>query len=242
MTMRRRKGIFGIAILGILGTGLYTLGQTQPDETRSEVPELTAFHEIIYPIWHTAFPEKDYRALRSYVPQIHEMAAKIYAASLPGILRDKETQWKNGLDELKKSVAAYDAAASGQDDPALLRAAEALHSRYEALVRTIRPVVKEVDDFHRALYVVYHTDTPEKNYDRIRVAAPDLVAKAEATTKALLPQRLAARDDAYRKASAELLEAAKALDGAAGAHDHEGMIAGVDKLHAKYQALEKIFD
>jgi hypothetical protein len=238
---KRILSLFGLIML-VCGASAWALAQEQTAETKSEVPELTAFHDVIYPIWHTAYPEKDYKALRSFVPQINELAAKIYSAKLPGILREKEAKWKEGVAQLKKSVDDYNVAAAGKDDQALLNAAEALHAKYESLVRTLRPVLKEVDVFHQALYVVYHKYLPNKEYDKIRGAGADLVAKAEAVTKATLPKRLEARADAFKMAAAELLEAAKALDAAGQAHDHAGMEKGVDTLHTKYQALEKLFD
>ncbi|MCK7482691.1 MAG: hypothetical protein M0C28_40405 [Candidatus Moduliflexus flocculans] len=94
-------------------------------ETESAVPELSAFHEVIYPIWHTAYPEKDIAMLKSLVPQVNELAAKVFAAKLPGILRDKQAKYDAGLAEFRKSVEAYNAAAKGSDDKAMLDAAEA---------------------------------------------------------------------------------------------------------------------
>ncbi len=226
----------------VFGLAALALAQEQAAETKSEVPELTAFHEIIYPIWHTAYPEKDFKALRSYVRQINELAAKIYSAKLPGILREKEAKWKEGVAQLKKCVDDYNAAAAGKNDQALLKAAEALHARYESLVRALNPVLKEMDTFHQALYVVYHKYLPGKEYDKIRGASADLITKADAVTKAALPKRLEPKNEAFKTAAGELLEAAKALDAACQAHDHAGMEKGVDTLHAKYQALEKIFD
>jgi hypothetical protein len=233
--------LFGLMML-ICGASAWALAQEQSAETKSEVPELTAFHDVIYPIWHTAYPDKDYKALRSFVSQINELAAKIYSAKLPGILREKEAKWQDGMAQLKKAVDDYNAAAAEKDDQALLNAAEALHTKYESLVRTLRPVLKEVDIFHQTLYVVYHKYLPNKEYDKIRGAGADLVAKAEAVTKATLPTRLEAKSGAFKTAAVELLEAAKALDAAGQAHDHDGMEKGVDTIHTKYQALEKIFD
>jgi hypothetical protein len=105
-----------------------------------------------------------------------------------------------------------------------------------------KPVLPEMDAFHQALYVVYHKYLPAKEYDNIRGATADLLAKAEAAAKASLPARLAAKTDAYRTAVAELVAAAKVLDAAGKGHDHDGMETGIDKLHAKYQTLEKLFD
>ena len=82
----------------------------------------------------------------------------------------------------------------------MLDAAEVLHAKYEMLVRTIRPVLKEMDEFHKVLYVVYHKDLPAKNWEAIRAAAPDLKAKAEAVTQAKLSTRLEPKAETFAKA------------------------------------------
>ncbi len=138
-------------------------------------------------------------------------------------------------------MEAYNAAARGKDDQMLLKAAETLHAKYEVLVRIINPVLKEMDAFHRSLYVAYHKYLPERAYDKIRGTSSDLVSKADAVTKATLPRSLEAKSDAFRKAAAELMDATKALDAAGKAHDHAGMESGVEKVHAKYRALESLF-
>jgi hypothetical protein len=241
LVKKRLIGIFSLVVF-ISGFGLFVLAQEKLDETKSDVPVLAAFHDIIYPIWHTAYPEKDYAALRKYAADINKLAAPIYEAKLPGILREKEANWKEGVAQFKTAVDNYNTAAAGKDDQALLNAAEALHAKYEALVRTLRPVLPEVGAFHQTLYVVYHTYLPNKEYDKIRAGAPELLTKAEAIAKAALPKRLEAKAEAFKKAAAELLAAAVELDAAGKAHDHDGMEKGVDKVHAKYQALEKVFD
>lgn len=211
-------------------------------ETESAVPELAAFHEVIYPIWHTAYPAKDIAMLKSLVPQVNELAGKVFAAKLPGILRDKQAKYDAGLAEFRKSVEAYNAAAKGTDDKALLDAAEVMHAKYEMLVRAIRPVLKEMDEFHKALYVVYHKDMPAKDWAAVRSAAPDLKAKADAVTQAKLPARLEAKAEAFAKASGELAKAAGVLAGLAAKADGAAVEQAVLKLHARYQELEKIFD
>lgn len=227
--------------IGFLALPFAAAAQEMTSETRSEVPQLTAFHEVIFEIWHTAYPAKDAKALRGFVPRINELAAGIYSAKLPGILHEKEDKWKAGVVQFKASVDAYNAAAKGNDDKVLLDAAETLHARYEALVRIINPVLKEMDAFHQSLYVVYHTYLTEKSYDKIRGASADLVTKAEAITKATLPKSHETKTEAFKKAAAELLDAAKALDAAGKAHDHSGMEKGVEDVHARYQALEALF-
>ncbi|MGZ5488747.1 MAG: hypothetical protein ACXWF4_09465 [Candidatus Aminicenantales bacterium] len=211
-------------------------------ETESAVPELSAFHEVIYPIWHTAYPDKDIAMLKSLVPQVNELAGKVYAAKLPGILRDKQVKYDAGLAEFRASVEAYNAAAKGSVDKAMLDAAEVLHAKYEMLVRILRPVLKEMDDFHKVLYVVYHTDLPAKNWAAVRAAAPDLKAKAEAVTAAKLSTRLEPKAEAFAKASGELVKAATVLAGLGPKADGAAVEQAVQKLHSCYQDLEKIFD
>ena len=236
MKLKRTTLVLGLAVLAALAV------PAAAQETESKVPELAAFHEVIYPIWHTAYPEKDIAMLKSLVGQVNELAEKVYAAKLPGILRDKQAKWDEGLAKLRKSVEDYKTAAAGTNDEALLKAAENLHTAYESMVRTIRPVLPEVDAFHQVLYVVFHTYAVDKSYDKIREVSADLLAKAEAAGKATLPKRLEAKAADYAKAAAGLIEAAKQLDAAAKAHDHQGMLDGVDRVHVKYQELEKIFD
>ena len=229
--------VFTLCVLALVLTAP-AVAASPAQETESTVPELSAFHEVIYPTWHTAYPEKDYAALRNYAPEVKSGAEKIYAAKLPGILHERQAKWDQGVAELKKTVDAYLAAAAGTDDAALLAAAENLHSRYEMLVRIIRPVLKEVDEFHKVLYVVYHKYLPAKDYAKIKEAAADLTARAGAITKATLPKRLEAKTEAFRKAADELYLATKAL---AEAPD-TSMAAAVEIVHTKYQALEKVFE
>jgi len=232
-----------ILIILFLGLGFVLAGEQMPDpETDSTVPELIDFHDIIYPIWHTAFPAKDYNALRGFLPEIEAGMARINAAVLPGILREKKQAWESGLAELNKAVEAYKKAAAGSEDQALLDAAELLHMRFEMQVRAIRPVAKEVDAYHKVLYVVFHKYLPEKKYAEIGSVAADMVAKAEAVSKATLSKRLEARTEAFQAAAALLLSETKALAAAIKAGLEKDIPLLVEKAHSAYQALEKVFD
>ena len=236
------KKLMTVFLLGLLAISPALFSQaTQSQETESSIPELAPFHDVIYPIWHTAYPEKDYVALRKYVPEVRSLAEKIYGAKLPGILRDKESRWKEGLDQFRKSVDDYTAAAAGENNEALLNAAEALHAKYEALNRIISPVLKEMDEFHKAFYVVYHKYLPEKNYGRIKAEGGDIKSKAEAVTKAVLPKRLEAKSELFKAAAAELSQAASELDSVCKAGNDASIEEAVNKLHTKYQNLEKLF-
>ena len=232
-----------LLFISLLALGFVLAAEHIPDpETESMVPELVEFHEVIYPIWHTAFPAKDYTALRGFLPAIEAGAAKINAAVLPGILREKKQVWGQALAEFNLAVDAYKKAAAGSDDQAFLDAAELLHMRYEMTFRAIRPVAKEVDAYHKVLYVVFHKYLPEKNYAEICKVAPDMVAKAEAITKVTLSKRLEAKTESFQAAAAKLLAETKALEATGKTCLEKDIVALVNTAHGAYQALEKVFD
>jgi hypothetical protein len=240
--MTRRFAVLGLIALTVSGVTAAAQEMTGAGETDSTVPALNAFHEIIYPIWHTAYPEKDTAALKGFVPRVNELAAAIYEAKLPGILREKEAKWQAGVAELKKAVEAYASAAGANEDESLLKAAETLHMRYEMLVRIIRPVLPEIEAFHKILYVVYHTSVPGKKWQDVRAAAPELKEKAEAIAAARLPQRLEAKSAAFKEAAAELLRATAELASIEESATGDVLERTVEKVHTRYQTLEKIFD
>ena len=216
--------------------------EPQAEETESTVPELMEFHSIIYPIWHDAYPDKDYAALRSYVSEINSLAEKVYSASLSGILRDKQAKWEEGLKEFKKTVDDYNSAAAGDDNEVLLQAAEDLHAKFEMMVRIIRPVLKEMDEFHKVLYVIYHKYLPEKEFDKIKSVMEDLLVKAEAITQAELPNRLADKNGEFTHAAQELYTSVQDLNSTFNSGNEETITSAVEHMHTRYQNLEAIFD
>lgn len=231
-----------LIILFVFSLTVFAQEKDMSHETNSSIPELSDFHDIIYPIWHTAYPEKDYAALRSYKEEVNTKAEKIFAVNLPGILREKQAKWDEGLKEFKKTVDGYNSAVAGTDDKALMDAAENLHSKYEMLVRVIRPVLKEVDAFHQVLYVVYHKDLPAKDFKAISEKSGEFVTKAEAITHAKLSKRMESRTEKFNAASVDLLTAAKALDKVCKEKKDEGIGSAVEVMHTKYQALEAVFE
>jgi hypothetical protein len=211
-------------------------------ETTATVPALDTFHEVIMPMWHSSYPAKDYAELRKASPELTTGIKKIADSKLPGILREKQAAWETGLAKLQAAGDAYVKAAAGTDDAALLKAAETLHSSYEALVQVIRPVVPEMNQFHETLYVVQHTYVPAKDWAAVCKVSGQLQAKAEAVAKATLSKRAAAKADLFKKASTDLVADAKALVAACGANQAAGIEKATETLHTRYEGLTAIFE
>ena len=213
-------------------------------EIRSSVPALTNFHEIIYPMWHDAYPAKDVNALKGFVPQIKASLESINNARLPGILKDKEAAWNNQLKELNVTAENYYKASEGNNDEALLVAAEKLHYNYEMMNRVIRPVLKEIDDYHQTLYIIYHKLYPEKKYDEIAKLTDSLIEKADAIVKyprEKLKKRLGDNVSNFDLASNELYNATVSLREVLNGNDALKKDEAIQNVHTMYQKLESVF-
>jgi hypothetical protein len=215
----------------------------QNSEINSSVPELFEYHEVIYPMWHTAYPNKDYAMLKELLPRITEGAQKIYNSKLTGILRDKKNEWEKGIEKLRHSVKKYEDACKANDNKELLSSAEILHTNFEMLVRIIKPITKEVDEFHKVLYMIYHHYQPEKNTAKMKEAIDELNLRAEELKNCVLPKWASAKKDEFIEAAEKLynstLELKKFKDNKA---DEEQIDRGIEKVHSNYQKLEALFD
>jgi len=211
-------------------------------EVTSSVQELSDFHEVVYPMWHTAYPNKDYALFKELLPDVNAGVEKIYAAKLPGILRDKEKEWNKGLDKLRASVAEYNKACEENNEAGMLTSAEELHSNFEMLVRIVKPVTKEVDEFHKVLYVIYHKYLPEKNYDAIKSVCEDLKTKAEAIVNAKPNKKVESKLEQFKTAAGELAASVNELAEVCKSNDNTAIEKSVENIHTKYQKLEAVFD
>ena len=218
---------------------------TQParsaDATPS-VPALDAMHEVILPMWHDAWPTKNYKALASMLPDVEKHLAAISKAELPGILREKNPQWFAGLSDLNKAGADYKAAVASGKNEDLLKAAEALHMQYEKLVRVIKPVLPELDDFHGTLYVLYHTQIDPLVLAKVTASVETLKVKMAALHKATLPDRLKAKADVFAAQRDRLAKSLNALSGTLAGKDEAKIREALELMHAEYQKLEKVFE
>jgi hypothetical protein len=233
------------ALLLLLSSVAATAGAAQAhdpaSETRSEVPALTEFHEVMFPLWHEAWPSKNYKMMRDLLPQVKAHLAGVVAAELPGILREKQDAWNKGVAGLKEVVSRYEAAAAGGTDQALADAVETLHERYEGLVRVIRPVMKELDAFHVVLYRVYHHELPGKAFDKVAISAGELTDRCVELAKAPVPKRFADLEPKLRPAIQGLCAATAALRTTAAGTDPAATAKAVETVHSAYEGVAAIF-
>jgi len=222
---------------------IYSQDQEQSSEIDGSVPALNDFHEIIYPIWHTAYPEKDYLMLKEMVPDVDSGAEKIYSAELPGILRDKKNDWDSGVKKFKSSVEMYNKAMAGSNQEEMLQVAEQLHSDFEMLVRIISPVTKEVDEFHKVLYMIYHHYWPNRDMIQFKDAVDDLDELASELNNCVLPKWAQDKSSAFIEQSQKLYKSTQILKSLSFSDaDNSEIDKAVENVHSNYIALEGLFD
>jgi hypothetical protein len=216
--------------------------QHNMDELNASIPILSDFHEIIYPLWHQAWPNKDIALVKELLPKVESYTVDIEKVPLPGILRDKESKWKAGVEALRKSTNTLKEAVNAGTEKPIMDAVETLHTNYEKLVRLIRPLTKEIDAFHQVLYMVYHYYMPEKNIEKLREAAKEMVAKSEAIAAAATPRKAQSKEAEYKAAVQKLLASCLVLVGTAKGDDINAIDKAVETVHTDYQSIEKMFE
>lgn len=234
-----------IAVASLAMAGATWAQEKEPahaTETKAEVPALTKFHAVIYQLWHHAWPKKDYETLAKLLPDIEKHSAEIAAAKLPGILREKQNAWDENVKALQQVVGEYKTAVEKKDQPQLLNAAEKLHTQYERLVRVIRPALKEIEDFHAVLYLLYHYYTPAYDLEKIKTSVGELQAKMEALNQATLPERLKKKEEAFVASREKLAASVAALAATLPTHDEKKIKAAIATMHRDYEALQGVFD
>jgi hypothetical protein len=215
-----------------------TQEQATHSETSSEVPALHEFHEVIYQIWHKAWPEKNTQLLKELLPQIEDGFSKLQQAPLPGILQDKQAGWSKGIQDMAGIIAVYKSSAANGQNEELLKAAEDLHSQFEQLVRLIRPVSKEIDSYHQELYMLYHYYMPAYDLEKINSSVAELMLRIKAIENAPVPARLKSNQTAYQQAVTDLKSALQQLQKTLQDNSPKDQVdAAIKTMHTKYQQL-----
>ena len=212
-----------------------------PPDAVASVPELDAFHKVIHAIWHDAWPQKDVALLRRLQPEVANGVRNIAAAKLPGILEAKQGLWEQGIQNLLRVEAEYGNAATGKDDERLLAAAENLHAKYEFLMRTVRPPLPELGEFHATLYMLERHYLPARQTENIRGAAAELQRRMAALDAVTLPERLQGLEHDFRASRSTMSGAVNSLISSAQAGDMAAVRAALESMKSCYQKLEGVF-
>lgn len=213
-----------------------------PEELKATVPELIDLHEVVYPLWHSAFPEKDYELIKELLPQAESLTAKLDSAKLPGILRDKQEAWDQGKEFLQSTLKNLKKAVETNNKEEMLKQVEVFHSGFERLVRIIRPVVSELEAFHQELYKLYHYHAPSYDLEEIQIDVESMQKKLPPLKQVKLLGSLSQRQSEFNSSVQELEDAVSELAEAVKQRKKEAILENVEKVHSAYQKTQHIFD
>ncbi len=215
--------------------------EVSEEEMTARVPELEAIHEVMHPVWHDAFPARDFEAVRAAVGEFEPLMAELETAPLPGILRDKQPRWEEQMALLKGTFDGLKSAAEAGSEDQMLAFLEAFHMNYEGMVRIIRPVVPELETFHQHLYALYHYYGPGYDLEKIRQAAGAMAEAVGPLRAAQLPARVAELQGTFEglveTLDREVGELQAALEDPSRARVEEA----IEAVHAAYENVEGIF-
>jgi hypothetical protein len=215
-------------------------GLDRSADSTARVPALESFHEVIYQIWHNAWPKKDTAMLRRLLPDVEKGISEVAAARLPGILRERKEAWEDSLRKLQDAGAEYREAADAGDDARLMAAAETLHSRFEMMMRSIRPVMRELEDFHSVLYKIYHYYMPENDMSKIRSSIGELQEAMNRLNSAEIPVSIRESQSRFETARAELARSVDVLESVVASKDETKIKDAANQMHTRYQTLQRL--
>jgi hypothetical protein len=211
-------------------------------ELKAEVPELTAYHEVIFELWHKAWPEKDAALMKELLPRAQKDFVPVKEAKLPGILRDRQAAWDAGLKTMAGALDDYGRAAGADNLQGMLDAVETLHSAFEQQMRIVRPPMKELDAFHVELYQIYHHSMPEKQLGALRAGAERMGERCGELAAAPPPRRYTGPPEALKEKVAALCAATSGAQKAAAGDDWKAIEAAVESVHSAYLDVLALFD
>jgi hypothetical protein len=236
----KRQFIIAVLFVALNITGMAAYSQ-EPGETDASVPALSAFHEVIYKIWHEAWPKKNTALLQTLQPDVEKGIAAVASARLPGILRDKKAAWDEGVRNLRAAGADYKAATAAKDDAKAYGGCRSPAQPLRVSHAHDPPPLAELDAFHEVLYMLYHHYLPKFDRAQIRKSAVELKKKMEALNQAVLPESRKDKDPEFRRKRAQLAQSVAALDSVVQSAAEKAIKEAVEKVHSDYQAWNTFF-
>jgi hypothetical protein len=100
--------------------------------------------------------------------------------------------------------------------------------------------MKELDDFHSVLYMLYHHYLPEYDLEKIRSSVSELKQKMAVLKEAEIPERIKDSAFEFQVARSRLSTSVDALESSLQTNDGEKIKAAVETMHSNYQALSGV--
>ncbi len=97
------------------------------------IAEIEEFHLVLYPLWHSAKPGKDYPAIKAAIPTLESRMDALMKAQVPERLNNKETLFQNRREALRIAVEDLADVCRRNKDQEILDKLSQMHERYRDL-------------------------------------------------------------------------------------------------------------
>ena len=191
---------FLIALLLLLifcVTGSYA-GETPKQETcpgdqaaEQGLNPFGAFHEVIAPAWHMAWPEKNYDALIAAGPKFEKAFDGIAKLTPKFTSEGRQKYFERCRSEFADLVTEYAKAARDGDGEKVYELMPALHGAFEkTAASTMKIEYKELDGVAVTIDLILNKHLKENNHEGIVGSTETLVTKVGSLDEETLPPAL----------------------------------------------------
>ncbi|UCC43104.1 MAG: hypothetical protein JSU65_08100 [Candidatus Zixiibacteriota bacterium] len=168
------------------------------------------FHELIAPVWHKAWPEKDFEAMYAAAPKFAAQVGTIIELK-PAITNAVRLEsFKTSRALLADYVKQYSEAVSEKNQEKVYSILPELHEAFESAAAQLIPIdYPEIQGLMVTVKIIVDRHIPAENSDGIKGSTETLVFKASALTEESIPKRVGDR----KKGLLKELEQIKTLVG-----------------------------
>jgi hypothetical protein len=212
-----------------------------PDTTDQLAKALDDFHQILAPLWHEAYPKKDFKSIREKAPLFQEKLFVLLRVKPPTNLeKEKLESYLKNRQDLAFYVSQVNVAAEDTVDTTLASAFEQMHKAYEELVKVFTVEIEALDSFHETLYYIWHKALPAKDYDAIKKTVPVLKAQVDSVMNASLPYACKEMKEEFEKKKTALKDAVYQLALVCQKGTNQQIEEGLNLMHEKFMELNSV--
>ncbi len=214
---------------------------TVQDTTNQLANAMNDFHSILYPMWHEAYPKKDFKAIREQAPLFQKKLLVLIRIPAPTDLDEQKKQdFLLKRQNLAFYVDQYNVAAADTVDSALASAFEQMHWGYEELDKVFMVEIKQLDSFHETLYFLWHKALPAKDYKSVKETMPVLKAEMDSLMAFQLPSSCKDIKDDFEAKRTALKDAVYQLVDVAQKGTEKQIDDALTLMHEKFMDLSSV--
>ena len=187
------------------------------------------FHQVMAPLWHKAWPAKDYDALIAGGAEFEKQIEGIKELKPEISSEERLASFNERRDLLVKHVEAYVEAAKNGDAEKCYEILPELHDAFELSASALSPIrYPELTGLLVTSNIIVEQHIPSANEEGIKGSTETLTRKMKTLQETEVPQELHYREEALRKDFAELNELVAMMQECCDKNDMEGY-----RKHAK---------